>query len=60
MRAICFFLVPLQKRGYGKNEVVHRFIDLLRVSVTKNELNEKPGAFLVYKVPTHGIVKRWG
>ncbi len=32
----------------------------LRLLLTKNELDENPGAFLTYKVPSSGIVKRWG
>ncbi|MBL1277354.1 MAG: hypothetical protein COB30_014825 [Ectothiorhodospiraceae bacterium] len=37
-----------------------KFRDKLILWVTKNELDKKTGAFLAYKVPTHGIVKRWG
>ncbi len=46
--------------NFVKNEVARRFITHLRDYVAKNELDEKPGAFLAYQVPTHGIVVRWG
>ena len=36
------------------------FIEPLHIKVAKNELDEPLGAFLAYKVPTHGIVIRWG
>ncbi len=36
------------------------FITRLRDFIAKNELDENPGAFLAYEVPTHGIVIRWG
>ncbi|MBL1275350.1 MAG: hypothetical protein COB30_004630 [Ectothiorhodospiraceae bacterium] len=37
-----------------------KFLPDLQDFMAKNELDEKPGAFLAYKVPTHGIVIRWG
>ncbi|VAW86305.1 hypothetical protein MNBD_GAMMA18-1799 [hydrothermal vent metagenome] len=36
------------------------FVTHLHGFIAKNELDEKPGAFLAYKVPRHGIVIRWG
>jgi len=41
-------------------DALAKFVPRLRDHVAKNELDEKPGAFLAYKVPTHGIVIRWG
>ncbi len=46
--------------NFVKDEVARRFITHLRDYVAKNELDEKPGAFLAYQVPTHDIVVRWG
>jgi len=46
--------------NFVKDEVARRFKYRLELFVTKNELDEKPGAFLAYKVPTHGILIRWG
>ncbi len=40
--------------------IAKEFRKPLRLLLTKNELDEKPGAFLTYKVPSSGIVKRWG
>lgn len=37
-----------------------KFVIDLQDFIAKNELDENPGAFLAYKVPTHGIVIRWG
>jgi len=41
-------------------DALAKFVIDLQDFIAKNELNEKPGAFLAYKVPTHGIVIRWG
>ena len=46
--------------NFVKDEVARRFIKRLGDHIAKNELDEKPGAFLAYKAPTHGIVIRWG
>jgi len=37
-----------------------KFIKPLHIMVTKNEMDKPLGEFLAYKVPTHGIVIRWG
>ena len=37
-----------------------KFVFRLQDYIAKNELDEKPGAFLAYEVPTRGIVIRWG
>ncbi len=42
------------------NFIAEKFRDILQILLTKNEPDEKPGAFLAYKVPSSGIVKRWG
>jgi len=39
--------------------IAEKFRKPLQLLLTKNELDEKPGAFLAYKVPSPGIVKRW-
>ncbi|NOX77102.1 MAG: hypothetical protein GXP17_10950 [Gammaproteobacteria bacterium] len=40
--------------------IAQRFRENLRLFLTKNELDEKPGAFLAYKTPSFGTVIRWG
>ena len=40
--------------------IAKEFRKPLHLLLTKNELDERPGAFLAYKVPSPGIVKRWG
>ncbi len=40
--------------------IAREFRKALQLFLTKNELDEKPGAFLAYKAPPHGIVKQWG
>ena len=37
-----------------------KFVPELHDFIAKNEVDKKMGAFLAYKVPTHGAVKRWG
>ncbi|MBL1278380.1 MAG: hypothetical protein COB30_020090 [Ectothiorhodospiraceae bacterium] len=41
-------------------DALAKFLPRLQDHVAKNELDEKPGEFLAYKVPTHGIVIQWG
>lgn len=41
---------------FVKDAVAVKFSRELRLLVTKNESNEKPGAFLAYNIPVHGTV----
>ena len=45
---------------FVRDAIAVRFIRRFQLLMTKYELNEKPGAFLAYNVPSHGMIKRWG
>jgi len=49
-----------QVYNFVLDEVGRQFSRELKIFVTNNQPDEPLGAFLAYKVPTHGIVIRWG
>lgn len=53
-------LQNIQVYDFIRNEVIRAFRKPFLLWLTKNELDKKSEAFLAYKIPSHGIIKRWG